>query len=150
MTTVTAYGIAFDVPAGWDARIYQRPASAEAEETTHPVLHAANFGLPARRADYGGGAVELMGTQNVFVALLEFQPSSVGTALFSGPQPERLDPAAFSPSSLQRAIPGQAGTQVFFSASGRAFGLYAVIGSWAARSSLVPLVNDAIGRVTIV
>ena len=147
MTTVTAYGIAFDVPAGWDARIYQRAAAPG--ETTHPVLHAANFGLPAQRADYGGGAVEIMGAQNVFVALLEFQPAATGDALFSSGQPERLDPGAFSPASLQRAIPGQAGTQVFFSASGRAFGLYSVLGSWSARTTLVALVNDALGRLTI-
>ena len=147
MTTVAAYGISFDVPPGWDARIYQRPAGPG--ESTHPVLHAANFGLPAQRADYGGGAVEIMGPQNVFMALLEFQPTSVGDALFSSGQPERLDPTAFSPASLQRAIPGQAGTQVFFSASGRAFGLYSVLGSWTSRTSLVSLVNGALTGLRI-
>jgi len=147
VTMVAAYGLAFDVPPGWDGRIYQRPP--DPGQTTHPVLHAGNFGLPDQRGDYGAGAVEMMGPQNVFVALLEFHPDSTGAALFSSTRPERIDPAAFSPASLQRAIPGQAGTQAFFSDAGRAFGLYAVLGGYAARANLVPLVNDAVSRITI-
>ena len=147
MTVVSAYGLSFDVPAGWDGRIYQRPAGPG--ETTHPILHAANFGLPAQRGDYGGGAVEIMGSGDVFLALLEFHPDSIGSSLFASARPEVLDPGGFSPTSLQRALPGQAGQQAFFSSAGRAFGLYVVLGSWTGRSRLVPMVNDGLGRIGI-
>lgn len=129
-------GISVAVPPGWDARIYRR--SVTAGEPTHPVLHGANFALPEGRGDYGSGAVETMGASDVLVALLEFAPRDVGAALFAhGGLPETLDPSVFSTSSLQRALPGQAGMQLFLNQSGRAFCLYVVLGSSAARARLV-------------
>ncbi|HEV2369197.1 MAG TPA: hypothetical protein VGR90_04945 [Acidimicrobiales bacterium] len=147
MSTLSAYGISFAVPNGWDARIYRRPAAPG--ESTHPILHAGNFPLPAVRGDYGAGAVELMGAANVFLALLEFHPDASSAPLFAGSRPDQLDPAGFSPSSLQRALPGQAGTQAFFSDDGRAFCLFVVIGSWTARAGLVAAATDALGRISI-
>lgn len=148
MSVVSAYGLSFDVPSGWDARVYRRPAAPP--ESTHPVLHAANFPLPGDRGDYGSGAVERMGAANVFLALLEFHPSATDSALFArSGRPSSLDPDGFSPGSLQRSLPGQAGTQAFFSDNGRAFCLYVVLGSWADRGRLVPLATDALHRVAI-
>lgn len=148
MSVVSAYGLSFDVPPGWDARVYRRPAAPQ--ESTHPVLHAGNFALPGERGDYGSGAVERMGDGNVFLALLEFHPSASDSALFSrSGRPSSLDPNAFSPGSLQRSLPGQGGTQAFFSDNGRAFCLYVVLGSWAQRGRLVPLASDALRRVAI-
>ena len=42
---------------------------------------------------------------------------------------------------LRRGIPGQSGTQWFFTESGRPFSFYAVLGSHAQRPALVPHVN---------
>lgn len=148
MSVVSAYGLSIDVPRGWEARVYRR--AAVGPESTHPVLHAGNFALPAERGDYGSGAVERMGAGHVFLALLEFHPSATDSALFSrGGRPPTLDPDSFNPASLQRSLPGQAGAQAFFSDNGRAFCLYVVLGSWAQRGRLVPLATDALHRVAI-
>ncbi|MDQ3573515.1 MAG: hypothetical protein M3404_01090 [Actinomycetota bacterium] len=54
-----------------------------------------------------------------------------------------------SPSSLQRTLPGQAGSQVFFSASGRAFCLYVVLGGYDNAQRLISLVNTVLGTIRI-
>jgi hypothetical protein len=138
---VEAAGLAMNAPRGWDVRIYRRPA-VEPGAVTEPVLHAANFPLPVKRADYGGGVVERMGPRNVFVALLEFERSSATTPLFDRPRPRRLLIENFGPDRLQRVIPGQGGAQFFFNEKGRAFCMYVVIGSYRDRATLVPTASD--------
>ena len=68
------------LPAEWEGRIFRRaeptavsprrpgtpPRTAAARtgwpgEQTQPVVHLANFALPAQRGDYGSGAVEIDG-----------------------------------------------------------------------------------------
>jgi hypothetical protein len=148
MTTISAYGLSASLPAGWEAVIYCRPPSVAG--TTHPILHAATFGLPVERGDFGGGAVELMGPGDAMVVLLEYHPDSVGRALFARPGlPQPLSPDAFSPACLQRAMPGQAGVQLFFNQNGRAFCLYAVLGSYSTRYLVVPSVNTVLAGVQI-
>ena len=148
MTAITLDGISARTPSGWDARIYRRPSAGG--ESSHCVLHGANFALPPGMGDYGSGAVETMGSSDVLIALLEFDPSDADSALFgrSG-LPEALDPAAFSSSSLQRALPRQAGLQVFFNQSRRAFCLYVVLGSSTARPRLASLANRFLAGITI-
>ncbi|MTV27461.1 hypothetical protein FTX61_18880 [Nitriliruptoraceae bacterium ZYF776] len=100
-----------------------------AELVLAPVLHAGTFALPADRGDFGSGAVELMREDDSFVALLEYGPEEVGTALYAAQGlPRRLDPRTFSSRSLQRQISGQAGWQHFFTENGRPFCLYIVLG----------------------
>ena len=148
MARLTALNVAVDVPSGWDARLYRRPATGPT--TTHAALHVATFPLPVERGDFGSGAVEIMGPDDVLVVLLEYHPSSTSTALFAaGGVPGALAPEDFSPAGLQRRIEGQAGTQQFFSVAGRAWTLYVVLGSWAARSRLVPLANQVVGTIDI-
>ena len=151
-----------ELPPGWDGRIYRRPSSPPSTlghsstgptaqgATTRPVVHAANFPLPVEVADFGNGAVELMGPDNVLVVLFEYGPESATTALFAGgSKPRSLTVESFSPSTLHRTLPGQAGTQVFFSAAGRAFCLYVVLGSFADRERLVPVVNSVLQSLKI-
>ncbi|HZU15997.1 MAG TPA: hypothetical protein VFD01_05245 [Candidatus Dormibacteraeota bacterium] len=131
MSRLSAQGITVDVPAGWDVRIYLRDAVPG--ETTHAVLHAATFPLPGRRGDYGSGAVEAMGNDDIFAAMVEFDPAHAGDRLFAAAGvPVRLPAQSFSPSSLQRRISGQLGTQRFFHDAGRAFCLYVVLAGAAA------------------
>ncbi len=138
---LAAHGIAVTAPAGWDVRIGRRPA--EGAETAHAVLHAATFALPPRRADYGDGAVQLMGPRDVFVALVEFAPAVLGTALFAtAGWPAPLTGADFSRSSLQRGVAGQAGLQRWFTAAGRPWCLYVVIGGWDGRVVLARRANE--------
>jgi hypothetical protein len=140
MAPLRAHGVKVDVPGGWDARIYKRDAPRGAR--TAAVMHAANFALPPERGDFGSGAVEIMLAHHVLVVLFEQGPESAGTALFAqqGP-PAELRPADFDTNGLQRGLPGQAGVQRFFSWNGRPFVLYVVLGSYARRARLVPLVN---------
>lgn len=145
---VEASGLAISAPRGWDVRIYRRPA-VEPGAVTQPVLHAANFALPVQRADYGGGVVERMGPQNIFVALLEFERASATTPLFDHPRPKRLLLETFGPDRLQRVIPGQGGAQFFFSERGRAFCMYVVIGSYRNRATLVPAASDVASTLEI-
>ena len=79
MARLEAFGLVADPPKGWDGEIYRRDAALPdgvsqlfgSTEVVTPIMHMANFPLPAERGDYGGGAVEMMGRGGVFVALLE-------------------------------------------------------------------------------
>jgi hypothetical protein len=50
---------------------------------------------------------------------------------------------------LRRGIPGQSGTQWFFTEAGRPFSFYAVLGSHAQRPALVPHVNTLLTALTL-
>ena len=157
-----AHGIEADLLPGWEGRISVRraPVSVEAglrvnrathtPEQTHPVVHLANFPLPEQRGDFGSGAVDLMGDSNLLIVLFEYGPESAGQALFRRQgMPDRLRPAMFSGSALQRTIPGQAGAQVFFTEAARAFCLYVVLGRHREATKLVPLANRALSSTRI-
>jgi hypothetical protein len=157
MSRLEAFGLAADPPKGWDGEIYRRDdqlgrgaALFGSSEVVTPILHLANFALPAERGDYGGGAVELMGRGGIFVSLLEHPRAEGETALFAGNDiPWPLRPSDFDPKQMQRAIGGQAGCQRFFTVHGRAFCLYVAIGSYAARTVLVREVNAALASVDL-
>ena len=148
MTTLAGHGLSVELPPGWEAAIYRRPSVAG--ETTHPVLHAGSFPLPLGRGDFGSGAVDAMTPGDALVVLLEYHADSTGTALFARRgMPRAVDPAVFSPATLQRSIPGQGGAQWFFQEAGRAFCLYVVLGSHRRRAPLVPAVTQVRGSVRI-
>jgi hypothetical protein len=146
--TLAAYGLNVELPGGWEGRV--RRSTPEPGAVTYAVLHAASFGLPVERGDYGGGAVELMGPEDVFVCLFEHDPAAAGAALFARQgTPTQLPPDAFSPVALQRVLPGQCGVQRFFSASGRAFCLYVVLGSYGRRAVLAPQAESVARTLSI-
>jgi hypothetical protein len=164
---LSAHGITTELPAGWEGRITRRrrPELASAttgassrtgpteigdpDEVPEPIVHLGNFALPEERGDFGSGAVDLMGSGNVFVTLFEYGPESVGQALFRSQGVPTLRPRMFSPSALQRTLAGQAGCQRFFTAGGRAFCLYVVLGRSNEASSLVPMANGVLRATTI-
>lgn len=145
---VAAHGLTVDTPGGWDVRIYRRAASEHGEEP-FPVMHAANFALPTIRGDFGSGAVDRMGHDDVLVVLLEFDAASAQTALFANGGIPRPRPHDFHRAQLQRVLPGQSGAQWFFNTGPRAFCLYVVLGSHHRRARLIPPVNDLLDRLTI-
>jgi hypothetical protein len=161
VTAINASGISANVPAGWDGRITVRGGGAATalhgeggefvmDVRAYTVMHIANFALPEERGDFGSGAVELMGPNDVFVVLFEYEPSAVDTALFASPDvPWPLALAAFDPATLKRAIRGQAGSQTFFQSAARAFCLYVVLGSSTRRAALVPPVNRVLETIAI-
>ena len=116
----------------------------------YPVVHAANFPLPAHREDFGGELVARMRRSQVFVALLGYGSGPADQGLFAAADlPRPLSPDWFDPSQMQRPFAGKAGVQRFFTAQGRAFCLYTVLGSFAHRATLVHLVNHFLAGVTI-
>jgi hypothetical protein len=146
--TVASMGITVAPPAGWEAIIYQRPP--DPGEVTYPIMHAATIPIPVVRGDYGGGLVEMLGPSDVFIGLLEFGPAAAGTALYQTLNAiPGLTPNVFSPRQLQRFIAGQAGVQRFFSVSGRAFCMYAVIGSVVNQVALTARANQLIGTLRV-
>lgn len=157
MSRITGFGISVDLPTGWEAEIYHRPAelaphgvTGEMRETTNAVCHVGDFPLPPDRGDFGSGAVEIMRANEVLIVLFEYNPDSAGTTLFERQgMPTSLAPDDFSPDTMQRPLPGQAGMQRFFSANGRAFCLYVVLGSYADREALVPRVNTILETIEI-
>jgi len=142
-----SHGLTISAPPAWDVRVYKR--SPAAGEQTFPILHAGNFALPARRGDFGSGAVEVMGSSHVLVVLFEFEPAAAHTKLFARRGLPTAQPADFSTRALQRTLLGQSGVQYFFQESGRAFCLYIVLGSHARRRRLVEAANSLIGSVAI-
>jgi hypothetical protein len=159
VTPLAAHGISVGLPQRWEGRLYLRstePAGGAhpaafgwPEEQANPVLHAANFALPAGRGDFGTGAVELMGEQHVFVSLFEYGPEEAGRPLFAARGFPRLTVADFAPNALQRRLPGQLGCQRFFTEQGRAFCLYVVLGSRRHAVSLVQEVHEVLARLTV-
>ncbi|MGH9065993.1 MAG: hypothetical protein ACRD0J_00485, partial [Acidimicrobiales bacterium] len=148
MTRLSGWGIEVETLPGWDAHLYRRPRPERG--VTRPVLHLANFQLPPGRGDYGSGAVERMGPGHVLVVMLEMDPSSASTALYSSRGvPVMVPEEAFAPTTLQRGVPGQSGAQRFFQEAGRAFSLYAVLGGQTRRSALVAAVNRALAGIAI-
>lgn len=156
----SGYGISVDVPQGWAHSFVRRsagpplrpdqdadprarslavpgPTLADGERTL-PVVHVCSRPIPSSVGDFGAGLVEQLGSDDVFVALLEYGSDLAGTGLFSAQGWPRLAPSQFSPARMQRAIPGRSASQHFFSVDGRAFCLYAVIGSHSRRMVSVP------------
>jgi hypothetical protein len=132
-----AYGLSLAADAGWVATIYRRVADVPGE-TTHPVLHACTRALPAERGDFGVGVVELLGPDDVFVAVVEYDPLLAGRGLFARQGRPRLAPSQFAPNRLQRVVPGRSAAQHFYTDGGRAFCLFVVLGAHSRRMALVP------------
>jgi hypothetical protein len=133
---VSRFGLAVNDRPGWDTRIYRRVAGVG--EVTHPVVHACTHPLPAERGDLGVGVVELLGPEELFVALVEFGSDVAGQGLFAPQGMPRLAPSQFGPDRLQRVLPGRSAAQHFFTDGDRAFCLFVVLGSHARRMALVP------------
>jgi hypothetical protein len=147
MAIIRAHGIAAQLPSGCEGRIFVRPAAVGA---SYPVGQFATFPIPDDVGDFGSGAVTLMGPDDVFATLFEYGPESLGTALFSQQgRPVAFTSEDFSPVRLRRGIPGQSGTQRFFTEAGRPFSFYAVLGSHIRRESLVPTVNQLVSSLFI-
>jgi hypothetical protein len=145
--SVSRYGITVAGAAGWDVRVYRRPAAAG--ELTHPIVHAATIRIPPDRGDYGSNVVAHLGAADAFLALLEFDAGDAGTALFRHRGLPRLTARDFDPRQLHRVLPGQSGVQRFFHADRRAFALYVVLGAHARRLYVVPRVQQLLESIRI-
>jgi hypothetical protein len=147
VATIRAHGIVARLPDGFEGRIFVR---SSVMGRTYPVGQFATFPIPDDIGDFGSGAVHLMGPDDIFASLFQYGPESLGTALFSRQgRPTAFTSADFSPVRLRRGIPGQSGTQWFFTEAGRPFSFYAVLGSHPRRDALVPGVNALVSSLAI-
>jgi uncharacterized surface protein with fasciclin (FAS1) repeats len=162
VTRLSAHGFTLDVPAGWDARIYRRPAAgvsaapaphgppAPPGASTYAVVHVASVPMPPDIGDFGSSGVDRLGADDAFVVVFDHGPDAVGKPLFERQGlPRVLDAGDFAPDVLQRSLAGQAGLQAFFTESGRACCLYVVLGSYANRGRVVPRVNEVLADLEI-
>lgn len=148
MTRLIGQGIAVDLPHGWDGAI-GRTADLGDGSVRRVVAHFASFPLPAGRGDFGGGAVELMGSDDALVVLFDYGPESAHTTLFSADGMPTVQSADFDRTVLQRSVVGQSGVQRFFTAAGRGFCLYVVVGSHIDRAEVLPAVHQLLASLTI-
>lgn len=143
-------GLAVELPPGWEGEIGNGVAPARAAEVRRrTVSHFASFPLPAGRADFGAEAVAAMRPGDVFVALFEYGPESVGRPLFAPQGPPTIAPRDFDRNALQHGRPGQSGLQRFFTVGGRPFCVYVVVGSHIDRADAVPQVNALLASLQV-
>jgi hypothetical protein len=148
MARLAHLGIVANLPDGFEGTIFRRGATPGAE--TYPVAHFATFARPAGTGDFGGEATAVMRPSDIFAALFEYGPESLGKALFSRTGiPRALTADNFHSYVLRRGASGQAGTQWFFTESERPFSLFVVLGSYLQRAVLVPRVNDLLRGIHI-
>jgi hypothetical protein len=167
---VEKFGLRADPPRGWQVSIDRHstagatapagiapqkgrlaPLSVEPNgEVMRPILHACSRPMPADRGDFGSGVVDLLGSEDVFIALVEYGSDVADQGLFARQGMPRLAPSQFGPNRLQRPLPGLSASQHFFSEGGRAFCLFTVVGSHARRMATVPLAAAVVSgfRVT--
>jgi hypothetical protein len=148
MTRLAAHGIAITVPRGWEGRIVRRPTTHPAEQSG-AVVHVASFPMPESRGDFGVGVTELMRSGDIFLTLFEYGPESVGKPLFAASGVPHLTDNLFSSKRLQRTLPGQVGSQLFFTASHRAFCLYVVVAGRLNLPRLLPPANTMLGALEL-
>lgn len=145
MAHLSGHGLAVDLPRGWDGAISRR-----SDASALPVLHASSMPLPPGRGDTGGLVVEGLGWAEVFLCLLEHEPSCAGSALFASEGvPLPLSAEWFTPRVLQGMRPVQSGAQRFFSLRGRAFCLFVVVGEHARRHRLVPAAERVLSTLVV-
>jgi hypothetical protein len=143
---VTGQGIRVALPEGFHGRITRSSGPGGLA-----VLHAGNVPLPEPGIDdLGGGAVERIPPDGVFLALVEAGDEAAGSVLYASeeiPRISRDEPAAGVASG---PIPDRAGgVQRFFTAAGRPFSLYVAVGSRADAEALVAQVNGVLGTLRI-
>jgi hypothetical protein len=161
-TGLSAHGVGVTLPAGFEGRVFRRPGFGEVAESAadgppappgevpNTVMHVATIALPPDTGDFASGVVDRLQGDDVLVVLFEYASASIHAALFAhAGVPRALRADDFSPTVLQRVIPGQAGVQFFAHEAGRAFCLYVVLGSYARRKSLVDRVNALLATLVI-
>jgi hypothetical protein len=118
-------------------------------DVTRAVLHACTRPMPAERGDFGSNVVDLLGPNDVFVALVDYGSEVADQGLFENQGIPRLAPSQFGPNKLQRPLPGMSAAQHFFSSGGRAFCLFTVVGSHARRMATVPRAAALVSSIRI-
>jgi hypothetical protein len=148
VTVLEGHGLRVQLPPRFEARIFRHPPGPG--EETYPVAHFATMPIPPNVGDTGNGALQLLGTRDAFVALIEYGPESADRRMFAGKVlPRRLEPDVFKPYRSRSGQPHHSGAQFFFVESGRPFTLYIVLGSHLGRRAVLPTVDALLQGIEV-
>jgi hypothetical protein len=142
------HGFSLAVPPGWQAAARRQPVDVPGRPG-NLVVHAATIALPRSRGDFGSDVAPLLGADDVFCSLFEYDAASSREALFADRGLPVVRPSDFQVGALQRPRPGQSGAQFFFSEAGRAFCLFAILGSHGRRHAGAVKVNALVRGMRI-
>lgn len=142
----TGDDIAVDLPTGWEGRI-RGDLAVQGGSTRRTVAQFGNFPLPPSGDDFGADVATQMMPGDVFVVLFEYEPESAGQPLFAAEGPPSIAAADFDRSALQHGNPGQSAVQRFFRSNGRAFCVYAVVGSHLDRADAIAPLNSLLSSL---
>jgi hypothetical protein len=136
------------LPTRFEGKIHRH--KPHAGDCTYAVAQFSTFALPAGTADFGNGAVQVMGTRDVFAVLLEYGPESVGTKLFAEQgMPRTFEPHDFTRSMARDGSGLQSAVQRFFVEGGRPFSLYVVLGSHLGRRALMAPLRELLAGIHV-
>ncbi len=148
MGVLKGHGLAIEVPANWEGRIFVPALPPPALNL--PILHLTDTVLPMQRSTYAPELAAQAGSKGALVALVEFEERLADRGLYA-PQglglPLRRD--RFHTRALQVPNPLQEGHQRFFSQGGRAFSLYVVLGTGPGAEWRLRVVNHALATLKV-
>ena len=148
MRTLTAHGVHAVLPLGFEGRIQRHEPGGG--DRTYALAQFSTFALPPATADFGNGAVQLMGTRDLFAVLLEYGPESIGQKLFAEQgMPRSFQPHEFSRSMARDGSGLQSAVQRFFVENGRPFTLYVVLGSHLGRRAFMAPLRGLLDGIRI-
>lgn len=166
MAGVNGYGLSVALPAGWEGRIFTHAGDEDSDN--RPTLHMGSFALPIDEGDFGSQVIAGMAATGTFMSLVEYTPDCYlpevdlttdlaavnldpSTSAFSDIGLPILKPADFAPEAvLAETFPLAAtAAQYPFSASGRPFVLYVVVGNEANLASSVAQANSVLDKLVI-
>ena len=123
-------GVTVELPAGFEGRairrspIHRTTAAPPGRAVRCPSMpEKARVATPRRSpppevGDFGSNVVDILGNDDVFVAVFEYDRGCEHRPVLPTGIPTSLD-EAFSPTLLQRSIKGQSGAQRFFTEADR-------------------------------
>lgn len=160
------YGLAVSLPSGWNGRIFTHGDDPDSDN--RPSMHLTSFALPVDEGDFGTEVVSAMSAADTFMSLVEYtpdsylpaveipdDPASVTLDTSSGPFSNVGIPvvkaADFSPAVVlaETSLPAVTAVQYPFTAGGRPFVLYVVVGDQAQLNAKVSLANSILDTLVI-
>lgn len=134
---IARYGLSVTVPARWYGRIYERAGGL-------PILHAANFRLPANDDDFATKGTLRMGSQGIFIILLESNTKDFKNARL----PIQIRRADLLP-RFKGVPPSHGFAQRRFSTRNRRFSLWVEFGQRKPSDAMLSRANVVLGTLLI-
>jgi len=148
VSRLEGHGISIRLPPAWEGRIFVPDLPSPAVNL--PVVHATDRALATPRSSFAPELAARAGEEGTLLALVEYEPALAGRGLYApGPPTPPISRDALHPGALQVPNPAQEGRQWFFSAAGRAFCLYLVVGIGRGLDARLTRVNELLASLRI-